>query len=94
MTIWVSCIRKGLSSIFSLGVRLISVLVEKKVLIDPLLERLHDHEPCVRVIRNQNLDYGEHCDTFWGIDAVEHCYGSIVGKLHSFFGGSAKRRVN
>ncbi|GAA98014.1 uncharacterized protein L969DRAFT_59842 [Mixia osmundae IAM 14324] len=48
------------------------------VLCDPLLDRIRDHEPYVNLLRVNRLATGEHCDSFWGIDAVETTYGDIL----------------
>jgi hypothetical protein len=49
------------------------------VLVEPLLERLKNQEVDVEVLRVDKLDSGEHCDTFWHVDAVELCYGKLLG---------------
>lgn len=48
------------------------------MLADPLLRRLADHEPDVRVIRVHKLEEGEHCDNFWEADAVENSFVHIL----------------
>lgn len=50
---------------------------DKLVLVEPLLERLKTHES-VRLRRVDYFEGGEHCDFFWGADAVEICFYKIL----------------
>ncbi|PWN48487.1 alpha/beta-hydrolase [Violaceomyces palustris] len=53
------------------------------VLTEPLLERLRDKEPQVRLLRAKRQDEAEHCDHFWAAQAVEWCFNDLLEDIES-----------